>query len=250
MLSLIKKLKRENVAVWASGDKLNLSYDGELQASILSELKESKEDLLSYLRGFDIFSPQDFYEFSSRGSSSALSIDHIFPATSLQQGFIYYQLNQPNDDAYRVQVLIDYALEAFDVDSYMDAWKLAALKFPILRTSFDWEDKDIFQVIHSGQSLSDEHFQFYDLSDLSQQERDSKISAIQGEDRRFDFDLGVPGLVRFHLLKHSADYYTVIKTTHHSISDGWSGPILMRTVHQYYDALVKGETPEVEEETA
>ena len=38
-------------------------------------------------------------------SLSGNSIAAIYPATSLQQGFIYHALRNPSDDAYRVQVL-------------------------------------------------------------------------------------------------------------------------------------------------
>ena len=40
---------------------------------------------------------------------SCHDIEAIYPATSLQQGFIVHHLSQPQDDAYRVQVLLDYA---------------------------------------------------------------------------------------------------------------------------------------------
>ncbi|WP_169928590.1 hypothetical protein, partial [Xenorhabdus hominickii] len=35
-------------------------------------------------------------------------VEALYPATSLQQGFVYHYLAQPQDDAYRVQLLLDY----------------------------------------------------------------------------------------------------------------------------------------------
>ena len=43
-------------------------------------------------------------------------IQAIYPANSLQQGFIFHVLSQPLDDAYRVQSLFDY-YHALDIDS-------------------------------------------------------------------------------------------------------------------------------------
>ncbi|MBD2812885.1 hypothetical protein ID853_18915, partial [Xenorhabdus sp. Vera] len=50
-------------------------------------------------------------------------IEALYPATSLQQGFIYHHLAQPQDDAYRVQLLLDYHA-SINVDAYQQAWAL------------------------------------------------------------------------------------------------------------------------------
>jgi hypothetical protein len=46
--------------------------------------------------------------------------------------------------------------------------------------------------------------------------------------------------MRFTLIKQHANLVSVMQTTHHSISDGWSGPILLQQVHEYYNQLVLG----------
>ncbi|KKL52368.1 hypothetical protein LCGC14_2286160, partial [marine sediment metagenome] len=61
------------------------------------------------------------------------TIAAIYPANSLQQGFIVHQLRQPEDDAYRVQLLLDYH-HALDINAYQEAWRLASQRYPILRT--------------------------------------------------------------------------------------------------------------------
>ncbi|MBD2786612.1 non-ribosomal peptide synthetase, partial [Xenorhabdus sp. 3] len=72
-------------------------------------------------------------------------IEALYPATSLQQGFIYHHLAQPQDDAYRVQLLLDYHAP-IDLAAYQQAWALASLRYPILRTAFDWEE-EILQIV-------------------------------------------------------------------------------------------------------
>ena len=86
------------------------------------------------------------------------SIEGIYPATSLQQGFIYHALSQRSDDAYRVQFLFDYR-QSLNVDHYLKSWDLAVEKYPILRTGFNWEE-EIVQVIYSSADLSTEFFRF------------------------------------------------------------------------------------------
>ncbi|WP_299249916.1 condensation domain-containing protein, partial [uncultured Aquimarina sp.] len=51
-------------------------------------------------------------------------------------------------------------------------------------------------------------------------------------------DLTKPTLLRIHIIKQSTEYYTVLKSDHHSISDGWSLPILLDRLHQHYQALL------------
>ncbi|MCJ8273481.1 MAG: condensation domain-containing protein, partial [Psychrosphaera sp.] len=147
-------------------------------------------------------------------------IEAIYPATSLQQGFIYHHLSQPNDDAYRVQLLLDYN-DRLDIDKYQQAWQLASLRYPILRTAFDWQD-EVIQVTSKAASITPSNFCFIDLA-----EQDLSIEAIQQQDRTVAFDLTQPGLIRFTIIKQNDHLYTVLQSLHHAITDGWSNPILL-----------------------
>ncbi|NQZ12489.1 MAG: non-ribosomal peptide synthetase, partial [Algicola sp.] len=176
------------------------------------------------------------------------TIEALYPASSLQQGFVYHHLSQPLDDAYRVQILLDYQ-QGLDLDVYCRAWQLTSLRYPVLRMGFDWQGQ-ILQVFGTEQSLTAEHFNIIDINHLSSQEREQAIAKIQQQDRAKGFDLSQPGLLRFNLIKQHAAMVTVMMTTHHSISDGWSGPLLLQTVHQYYDSLLAEQAPTVVAETA
>ncbi|MBD2798524.1 hypothetical protein ID856_18840, partial [Xenorhabdus sp. 18] len=74
--------------------------------------------------------------------------------------------------------------------------------------------------------------------------------AIQQHDRTLPFDLSQPGLTRFTLIKQHEQLLTVLITQHHTITDGWSGPILLQAVHEYYNALVQGQAPQIVAEQA
>ncbi|MCJ8271287.1 MAG: condensation domain-containing protein, partial [Psychrosphaera sp.] len=179
-------------------------------------------------------------------------IEAIFAATSLQQGFVSHHLSQPDDDAYRMQMQIDYHHD-LDIERYQQAWLLASLKYPILRTAFDWHGGDgnaIVQVISKGASIGELHFNCVDLSEESPQQQSQTISQLQQAERAKPFDLSQPGLLRFTVVKRGPSFYSLIKTEHHSISDGWSGPLLMAKVHQYYDQLVAGITPQENPDSA
>ncbi|MDP3561433.1 MAG: amino acid adenylation domain-containing protein [Legionellaceae bacterium] len=159
-------------------------------------------------------------------------IEAIYKASSLQQGFIYHALSQPDDDAYRVQFLLDYH-NPINVDAYKKAWSLAIQTYPILRTYFNW-DEDVIQII-----TAEGYFDFI------YHETVSSVDAIQQAERAIAFDLQRPTQLRIHLMKHDESHYTLLKSEHHVIADGWSGPILLSQVHRYYQALIQHITPEV-----
>ncbi|HLP53375.1 MAG TPA: condensation domain-containing protein, partial [Fluviicola sp.] len=256
MLSLIKKIKEYNIALWVDGDKIKMSF-GEASPApeLIDEIRENKPQLIEFLSKHTIFSEAAFDHFNISDTSAETAnagqendIDAIFPATSLQQGLVFHFLSNPTDDAYRVQLIVDYRTK-LDIDKYQEAWKCASLKYPILRTAFDWEE-EILQVITKKPGITKANFSFRDLSDLTEDERELKIAEIQEEDRKVPFDLSRPGLIRFTILKLEEALFTVVRTEHHSISDGWSGGFLLHTVHQFYNALIRGEKPVIEVETA
>ena len=173
-------------------------------------------------------------------------IEYIYPATSLQQGFIYHALSQPEDDAYRIQILIDYH-SALDVDLYIKAWEYCISQYPILRTAFNW-DESIIQLVCKYGKLN---YQVHDLTHLhSTEERDEAIKAIQIADRKKNFDLSQPTLLRLHIIKQSESFYTVLKNVHHSIADGWSESVLSSSLHEYYKQLKENKVPVVKVDTA
>ncbi|YAP80750.1 non-ribosomal peptide synthase/polyketide synthase [Xenorhabdus stockiae] len=170
-------------------------------------------------------------------------LEALYPATSLQQGFIYHHLAQPQDDAYRVQLLLDYHT-AINVDVYQQAWALASLRFPILRTAFDWAE-DLLQIVIMGASINAANFQHEDITQLPEEEKNRAIGTLQQHDLTLPFDLRQPGLARFILIKQHQQLVTVVITLHHSIIDGWSYPILLQTVHDYYNVLAQGRQPDI-----
>jgi len=173
-------------------------------------------------------------------------IEAIYPANSLQQGFIYHTLTQQQDDAYRVQILIDYP-QALNTEYFQQAWQLAIATYPILRSSFNWMEVPL-QLIHKTVSLQ---FTVHDLSCLTHDvEREAAITKIQQQDREIAFDLSRPSLLRLHLIKQHAQHYTLLKSEHHSIADGWSFPLLLDKVHRYYAELFNGRKIQVVEDQA
>jgi len=176
---------------------------------------------------------------------SQFKVEAIYPATSLQQGFIFHHISQPNDDAYRLQIMLDYH-QGLDIERYQQAWRLASWQFPALRMAFNWESTPL-QVITAEPAVTPDHFRYVDLRGASPEEQNQRITEQQQQDRFIGFQLDnagdVPGLVHFSMLQQSDDLFTVIINMHHAIIDGWSNPILFGAVHHIYKQL-DHKTPE------
>ncbi len=194
--------------------------------------------------GREIFTPSDFnyvklsHHLLNTLQSNDSGILAVYRANSLQQGFLYHAITQPDSDAYRVQVFVDY-YHALDIDVYQAAWLLAVEKYPILRTYFNWDD-DLLQVISRNGHVA---VSFHDLSERL--DKAQALNQIQVEDRKVAFDLTKPTLMRVHLIRYEDDHFILLNTAHHSILDGWSLSILLDEVHHYYVDLLQGKTPKV-----
>lgn len=170
-------------------------------------------------------------------------IQAIYPANSLQQGFIAHAISHPLDDAYRVQSLCDYHV-AIDVDCYQRAWELAIQTYPILRTCFNWDEAPIQIITRAGKL----RFHVHDITNES--DKNAIITALIQADRLQRFDLAEPTLLRIALIKQTDTHYTLLKSEHHLIGDAWSAPILLNRVHEYYQDLMLGKEPIIVEDTA
>ncbi|WP_259065705.1 non-ribosomal peptide synthetase [Mucilaginibacter sp. X4EP1] len=241
-----------NVATKLSANTSNLlceSFQSNLSA-IINHCKTTFQNEGSY------FTPGDFYavkmsqplidKLTIAARKDKNELVHIYPATSLQQGFIYHVLSQGDDDAYRLQLIWDFK-EEVDIEKYIQAWQHCIAQYPILRTAFNWEE-DIVQVIYQHGELE---YYMHDISHLpTTYDKDQAIIRLENEDRMRPFDLTKPALLRLLIIKQATGFFTIIKTEHHIITEGWSEPILLTTAHQYYQDLVANKKASVKEDIA
>jgi amino acid adenylation domain-containing protein/non-ribosomal peptide synthase protein (TIGR01720 family) len=166
----------------------------------------------------------------------------IFPCNSLQQGFIYHHVSQPDDASYRVQMVLDY-LTDLNPERYRQAWELAAARYPILRTCFNWQWQPL-QVICAEVDIDWQYVEYRQQGDWQR-----ALSQLCEQQQAEAFDLQQPGLFRLRLVRVSEQHYCLVYTVHHSITDGWSGQLLLEYVHQTYLQLQAGQRPDTRQET-
>jgi amino acid adenylation domain-containing protein/non-ribosomal peptide synthase protein (TIGR01720 family) len=196
---------------------------------------------------FPVAISQDLLDqLQQRAHQQGHTIESLYRATSLQQGFIVHALDQPQDDAYRIQWLLTYR-QSLHSDHYRQAWEHVLQTYPALRTVFNWEETPIqLQLSYRTDMI---HWQTDDLRRYAATEQINRIQQHQANDHQQPFDLTQAPLLRIHHLLLAADHHVIIATLHHSIIDGWSTAPLLRTVHNYYHALQQQLTPVIHPDT-
>ncbi|MCJ8275030.1 MAG: AMP-binding protein, partial [Psychrosphaera sp.] len=102
-------------------------------ALYLDGLEQGEEQQVEEAEPLETAQPdnENLQQIHQRYLQQGYQIEALHSANSLQQGFVYQYLNR-GDDAYLVQVSLDYAF-ALDFDVYRQAWVLASRQFPALR---------------------------------------------------------------------------------------------------------------------
>jgi amino acid adenylation domain-containing protein/non-ribosomal peptide synthase protein (TIGR01720 family) len=171
-------------------------------------------------------------------------VETLLPMTSLQQSMLYHRALAPRDSAYHLQTEMDYR-QALDVATYRGAWQAQIARWPVLRAALLVEEGVALQRILREAELP---FHYEDLSGDPQAE--GRVSAYRQQDLAHPIALDQAPLLRVACFKLAPDHHKVILSAHHGVLDGWSGPVLLGSLHRHYQALMQGQAPEVTPDTA
>jgi amino acid adenylation domain-containing protein/non-ribosomal peptide synthase protein (TIGR01720 family) len=161
------------------------------------------------------------------------------PLSSLQEGLLFHAgFDDTAPDVYTVQLAVD--LEgALDAGRLRDAAMAVLDRQAGLRTGF-WVDGLAKPVAFVPPEVS-LPWREIDLSGHPDAGRDgdAALAEILAEEKARRFDLAAPPLLRFALVRRSAELHTLVLTNHHILLDGWSMPLLARELFTGY----AGEAP-------
>jgi hypothetical protein len=121
--------------------------------------------------------------------------------------------------------------------SFREIWR----RHEALRTSFPIVDGEPIQAIAPADAAPPPVI--IDLSSLTPYERDTELSRLLLEESKYIFDLSSGPLVRYGIVKSSADDNMLIFTMHHIVGDGWSLGILFSEFGALYKAFSEGSKP-------
>ncbi|MBN1667103.1 MAG: amino acid adenylation domain-containing protein [Anaerolineales bacterium] len=171
------------------------------------------------------------------------SESYVFPASFTQRRLWFIDQLNPGDPvynmpaAYRLQGALDRAALERSLERIVE-------RHETLRTTFDYRDDQVVQIVHQFEGF---HLPVFDFEHLPAGQRfDAALARIITDCRRA-FDLASDPLIRLVLYRLAADDHILVKTTHHTVSDGWSMQILRREISEFYRADVSGQEPNLPE---
>jgi amino acid adenylation domain-containing protein len=166
-------------------------------------------------------------------------IEDVYPLSPVQEGMLFHTLYARGSAVYVNQFSCRLGRNA-DLPALRRAWQQVVDRHAILRTSFHWEGLDRpLQVVHRQVDVPWEELDWRGLP-----EREA-LAAYDRSDLERGFDLGTPPLMRLALGQLEDGSCRLIWTHHHMIMDGWSLPLVLGEVFSRYEALRRGETPDL-----
>ena len=159
-------------------------------------------------------------------------LEDVLPLSPLQEGLLFHALYDARaPDVYTVQLVLSLQ-GRLDEEALKAAAQALIERHAGLRAAFRHEGLSRpVQVIVPGAQAP---WRSIDLSLLDAAEREQRLAGILEEDRGERFDLGCPPLLRFALIRLSADEHRLVLTNHHLLMDGWSMPVLVRELLTLY----------------
>ncbi|MGY4099688.1 amino acid adenylation domain-containing protein [Nocardia sp. R16R-3T] len=156
-------------------------------------------------------------------------LSDIWPLSPMQSGMHFDSTFDPDaGDNYTVQTMIGFSGEV-DGKRLRRAAQAVVDRHDILRAAFVETAAGPCQIVLDHAEIP---FREIDLADSGDAE--SGPEAIAAADAASGFDLSAPPLLRLTLIRLDASSYRLLVTNHHVILDGWSMPLLMRELLDYY----------------
>ncbi|MFJ6208622.1 amino acid adenylation domain-containing protein [Lysinibacillus sp. NPDC092081] len=172
------------------------------------------------------------------------SLEDVYPLTAMQENMLFQQLHNPKPGLNMVHHIFNIKGNDFNISAFEQAWQSVIKKFPPLRTSFVWDDVDEpLQIVHKQANIQLDKEDWRNLLPSSQEKRLKKY--IQ-ELREIGFDLRKAPHARLALIQVADDQQYFIYAFNLMLQDGWSFPIILKTLFAYYRAFSKGEKLYVE----
>ncbi|WP_299258183.1 non-ribosomal peptide synthetase [uncultured Aquimarina sp.] len=241
MIKFLEKISEENILLDIVDGRLKLfSNNEEIDQNLLAEIKERKEEILSYLQDFGSFQSQNvshenipkIEQFDNYELSDAQK--RLWTLSQIKDSSIAY--NMPS------HIKLD---NNYDIAYFKKAIYAVIERHEILRTIFKENEKgEIRQWVLSPEKLN---FKLDYLDYRNESNKEDLVCKYINNDSYKPFDLEKGPLLRASIMQVSDKSYVFYYNMHHIISDGWSRDILIKDVMEYYQSLVNDVKPELVE---
>ncbi|WP_386826605.1 amino acid adenylation domain-containing protein, partial [Lysobacter brunescens] len=141
------------------------------------------------------------------------------------------QLN-PTPGAYHINCLLKVE-SAFDRQGFNEAMSRLVARHPALRTRFEFENDELYQVVRPHCVLD---IPFFDLARLPAAEAGAELASLCDEQKYGQIDLGWDNPFNVRVIRTTPQCHYVFLTFHHIVCDGWSVDVFLGELEQLYAA--------------
>lgn len=164
------------------------------------------------------------------------NIANIYECSPLQKGMLFHAVHQPETGLYIEQIRFSLS-DALEKEVFRRAWEKTVERHDALRTTFHWKGiNSQLQVVQKKIKVPWEEKSW----DCPLYEADEKLNKTAEDIRVEPFDLEKGPLMKFCLIKLT-DGYEFIWTFHHLLMDGWSMPLVLKDVLDFYHSTIRDE---------
>ncbi len=154
-----------------------------------------------------------------------------------QQRLWFFWQMDPQNTAFNIPAALQLR-GTLDTESLRQSFESLIERHESLRTTFTQEDAQAVQVIHATGTF---HLNTEQALGLTEDQQAATIKAFVERESDKAFDLEQGPLLRVSLLQLAEDNHVLLVAMHHIVSDGWSVPIMIEELIQFYQGLVHQE---------
>ncbi|MCO4850630.1 non-ribosomal peptide synthase/polyketide synthase [Bacillus vallismortis] len=230
----------------------NKQYERSTMAKFARNLKESLQEVIAHCvsRQQTTLTPSDILlkditidelEQLLEQTSELGETENIYPLTPMQKGMLFHSLFDPSSGAYFQQTMFDLHGD-LNIASFSKSLDGLSKKYDIFRTNFyrGWKDQPL-QIIFKTKKIG---FEFIDLRELKESQKEEMIQEYARKDKMRGFDLEKDALMRLLILRTDEKAYRFIWSFHHILMDGWCLPLITKEIFEHYFALLQQKQPE------
>jgi len=229
--------EENEIALKVVGDNLKVvSKNGKLGDEIKVLLKENKSHLIEVLKSSEQL-PEDNIPCVYDSS-----LEQDFQLSSAQRRMWFSYKMDPSSAGHNLSA--SYSIKGELCASSMEAaFRKVVERHSSLRSTFvELDDGRAVQRIRRNVNFA---LSQYDISTVSAEQRDTKVTDFAITDSNTPFDLTNDLLIRVSLLCLGEAQHVLVVTQHHIVSDGWSIDVMMSEISQLYTSLKAGEAGEL-----
>ncbi|AUB35491.1 Non-ribosomal peptide synthetase component F [Nostoc flagelliforme CCNUN1] len=172
-----------------------------------------------------------------QGKTKQKNLEDIYPLSPMQQGMLFHSLYAPDSGVYFEQLSCKLRGK-LEVAKFEQAWKQVTDHHSVFRTAFIWEHHDQpLQVVYRQVRLP---LEIKNWRELSFEEQQQQLEVFLEYEQQRGFQLSHPPLMRLTLIQLDTDLYQFVWSHHHLLLDGWSLPLVLKEVFEFYEAFCQG----------